>query len=210
MYLCLDLSLKCSGWAKFNKNGKLMKKGRISPDKDIDNCSKIHYIVSQINFTGIDEVIIEDVYYNPNVKNFKTVVWLCRLARAVATEWVNTKYKVPIWYVATKARKLVGINGRAHKSEIQIFVLDKYKLATKTKIGKYKKQIEKLREEFPVTFKRKLTKAEKDQNKKMRSRLKYRLDKLTELILKETEYGENICDAIILGLAYQEDKNEKN
>ena len=193
MYLCLDLSLKCSGWAKFNKNGRLMKKGRISPDPKIDNCSKIHYIVSQIDFTGIDEVIIEDVYYG---KNFKSVMWLARLSGGAIVEWVGLKYKVPIFYNASRARGLAGINGHSHKAEVQIFVLDKYKFTTKPKIKKYQKMIDELKEEYK-------------EKKIKRGSFKYKMNKVSELILKETSYGENVCDAIILGLAYQEDKNVK-
>jgi len=193
MYLCLDLSLKCSGWAKFTKNGRLAKKGKISPDPKIDNCSKIHYIVNKIDFIGIDEVIIEDVYYG---KNFKSVMWLARLSGAALYAWVGQKYKVPIFYNASRARSLAGINGHSHKAEVQIFVLDKYKFTSKTKIEKYQKMVDELKEEY--------------KNKKIkRGSFKYKLNKISELILKETGYGENICDAIILGLAYQEDKNGK-
>ena len=189
MYLTLDLSLKCSGFAKFNKNGKLMKKGRISPDPKIDNCTKIHYIVSRIDFTGIDEVIIEDVYYG---KNFKSVMWLARLSGGVITGWVGHKYKVPIFYSASRARSLAGINGHSHKAEVQIFVLGKYKFAPKSKIKKYQKMVDELKEDY--------------KNKKIkRGSFKYKMNKVSELIMKETGYGENVCDAIILGLAYRED-----
>lgn len=193
-YLCLDLSLKCSGWAKFTKDGKLTKKGRIIPAKDLDNCSKIHYIAVKIRgfLTGIDNVIIEDLYVG---KNPKSVIWLARLSGAVATEWVDHKYKVPIFYTASRARNLVGINGRAQKAEIQVFILDKYKFISKTKIKKYQTKIDELKKLLG--------------NKEIkRSVYKYRMSKLSDLILKETTYGENICDAILLGLAYQEDKDD--
>ena len=189
-YLCLDLSLKCSGWAKFTKDGKLVKKGKISPDPKIDNCTKIHYIVNKIDFTGIDEVIIEDVYYG---KNFKSVMLLARLSGAAIYAWVDNKYKVPIFYNASRARGLAGINGHSHKAEVQVFVLEKYKFATKPKIKKYQKLIDDLKEEY------------KDKKIK-RGSFKYKMNKISELILKETGYGENICDAIILGLAYQEER----
>ena len=190
-YLCLDLSLKCSGYAIFNSSGSLLKKGKITPDPKIDNCSKIHYIVNKIDFTGIDEVIIEDVYYG---KNFKSVMWLARLSGAAIYAWVDNKYKVPIFYNASRARSLAGINGHSHKAEVQIFVLDKYKFVTKPKIKKYQKLIDNLKEEYK---KKKIKKGS----------FKYKMNKISQLILKETTYGENICDAIILGLAYQEEKD---
>lgn len=192
-YLCLDLSLKCSGWAKFTKDGKLVKKGRIIPDPKLDNCSKIHFIAVKIRglLTGVDEVIIEDLFYS---KNFPMVKWLARLSGAVATEWVDHKYKVPVFYTASRARSLAGINGRAQKAEIQIFILRKYKFTTKIKINKYQKTVDELNTKL--------------KSKKIkRGSYKYQMGKLSNLILKETGYGENICDALVLGLAYQEDKN---
>jgi len=191
-YLTLDLSLKCSGWAKFNKNGKLMKKGRITPSKDLDNCMKIHYIVTKIKglFPKIDALIIEDLYYG---KNFMSIKWLARLSGAVLSEWVDYTYKVPKFYMASTARKLAGINARSQKAEIQVFILDKYKFATKTKIKKYQTQIDGLKKLLG--------------NKEIkRSVYKYRMGKLSNVIFEETGYDENQVDAILLGLAYQEDK----
>lgn len=192
MYLCLDLSLKCSGWAKFNKNGKLMKKGRIIPSKGLDNCSKIHYITVKVRdlFPSIDALIIEDLYYG---KNFMSIKWLARLSGAVLSEWVDYTYKVPKFYMASTARKLAGINARSQKAEIQVFILDKYKFASKTKIKSYQTKIDELKKLL----------GNKDIK---RSVFKYRMGKLSNVILEETGYGENICDALVLGLAYQEDR----
>lgn len=191
MYLCCDLSLKCSGWAKFTNDGRLVKRGRIVPDTEINNCSKIHFIAVKIRglLTGVDEVIIEDTYSG---KNPVSVKWLDRLGGAVITEWIDHKYKEPIFYKATTARKLAGINGHSHKSEIQVFILEKYKFAPKKKIQEYQDKIDRIKEQL------------KSKEIK-RGSYKYQLNKLSNLILKETEYGENICDAILLGIAYQED-----
>lgn len=193
MYLCLDLSLKCSGWAKFTKNGRLVKKGRISPDPKLDNCSKIHFIAVKIRglLTGVDEVIIEDLFYS---KNFPMVKWLARLSGAVITEWVDNKYKVPIFYTASRARSLAGINGRAQKAEIQVFILEKYKFTTKTKIKKYQTKIGELKKLL-------------DNKEIKRSVFKYRMGKLSNVIFEETGYDENQVDAILLGLAFSREKN---
>jgi len=214
MYLTLDLSLKCSGWAKFTEDGKLAKKGRIRPSKELTNFAKIHYIAVKIRelFQGIDKLIIEDLYlkvYMNQKANVESLKWLARLSGAVITEWVDRKYTDPKFYKATTARKLVGINGHAHKVEIQLYVLNKYSFVSKKIIKGYNTEFEKLIKEFPVTFKRNLNKEQKKQNKLMRGKLKYRLGKLSEKIDKETNIGEDIADAIILGLAYQEDKNVK-
>jgi Holliday junction resolvasome RuvABC endonuclease subunit len=190
MILTLDLSLKSTGFAKFSKDGKLMEKGRIIPDSKIDNCTKIHYIINQINFAGIDEVIIEDVYYG---KNFRSVMWLSRLSGGAIYAWVGYKYKIPKFYNASKARSLAGINGHSHKAEVQVFVLNKYNFAPKTKIKQYKKSIDKLNEDY--------------KSKKIkRGSYKYKMNKISDKIDKDTGIGEDIADAIILGLAYQKDK----
>lgn len=194
-YLCLDLSSKCTGWAKFSKDGKLLEKERISPDKELDNFFKIHYITEQIKtlFDDVSELIIEDVFYG---KNFKSVLYLARLSGAVANAWVNQKYKEPIFYNASHARACAGINGRSHKAEVQVHVLDKYKFANKKEIKEYQKQIDKLRERY-------------DSKELKRGQYKYRLDKVSKLIDKETNIGEDIADAIILGLAYKEKQEKK-
>ena len=194
MILTLDLSLKCSGYAKFNKTGRLMKKGRIIPSKDLDNCMKIHFIVTKIKelFPNVEALIIEDVYYG---KNFMAIKWLARLSGAVLSEWVDFSYKSPKFYMASTARKLAGINARSQKAEIQIFILEKYKFAPKKVITKYQQKIADL----------KLLLNNYDIKKGV---YKYRMGKLSNVIFEETEFGENICDALVLGLAYQEEKNK--
>jgi len=194
MYLCLDLSLKCSGFAKFNKNGRLMKKGRIIPSKDLSNCMKIHFITTKIKelFPNVEALIIEDLYYG---KNFASIKWLARLSGAVLSEWVDYSYKAPKFYMASTARKLAGINARSQKAEIQLFILDKYKFASKTKIKNYHTEIIKLK-----------IMLENEEIK--RSTYKSRMNKLSNVIDKETNLGNDLADAILLGLAYQEDKNK--
>ncbi len=196
-YLCLDLSLKCSGWAKFSNDGKLMHKGRIIPDKELNNCFKIHFIVERIKdlFDKTEEVLIEDVYV---AKNPKAVIWLSRLAGAVVSEWVNFKYKEVHFMNASHARALAGVNGHSHKCEIQTYILDKYGFAEPQIINKYQKAIDDLK----LQYKKKKLK---------RGQYKYRLDKISREIDEETGIGEDVADSLILGLAFaQEKKNEKS
>ena len=63
MILTADLSLACTGYAKFSKDGKLLEKGRIIPDKDLDNCLKIQYIANKLKdkaFLPQKEVVLEE------------------------------------------------------------------------------------------------------------------------------------------------------
>jgi predicted ATPase with chaperone activity len=150
-------------------------------------------------------VIIEDIYHNRNFKNEK---WMARLSGAVIKTF-DTEIK---FYQASQARRLAGIKGTAHKAEIQIYVLDSLKKANTTK---FKKQIEELNKEFDKTalskqIRKTKNKTEKKKLKKERTKLngrrKYRLNKLSKLIEKETGYSEHICDAIILGKAYRQEQ----
>ena len=192
MYLCLDLSLSCTGYAKFTDDGKLISKGRIIPAKDIDNLFKMHYIVKNVRpkFKQMKQIIIEDVYYG---KNFKSVMLLARLSGAIIYSWINYKYKVPVLYNASHARKLVGeVKGNAHKAEIQIYVLRKYNFLPEKAIIKYQEKVDELKETY--------------KNKKItKGKFKYQMNKLSKLIDTNTGIGEDQADAIILGLAYQKE-----
>lgn len=192
-YLCLDLSLKSTGWSKFSDNGRLLNKGRIIPSKEIDNFYKIVYIIKSIEdkFKEVSQLIIEDVYYGIN---FKSIALLLRLSGAVIYSWVNFKYKLPILYGASHARGLTGeVRGNAQKAEIQVYVLKKYSKVSSRLIRKYEGKIDSLKQQF--------------KNKKLtKGQFKYRMNQHSELIDKETGYGEDVSDSLILGEAFYNEK----
>ncbi|KKL54588.1 hypothetical protein LCGC14_2263890, partial [marine sediment metagenome] len=201
------------------KDGKLIKKDRIIPDIDISPLMKIHFITSKIKdlFNGVEEVIIEDVYYG---KNFQSSALLLRLSGAVIDKWIEYKYKLPHLMTASHARAAAGINGHSHKAEVQAYVIDKYGVADPMKIDMYNAEINKLRKEFDVTELsskiRKIktqTKEKRDliaERKKLNDRRKRRMNKLSIIIGEETKIGEDIADSIILGLAYLKESNGIN
>jgi len=195
MYLCLDLSSKCTGWAKFSKDGKLIKKGRITPDPKLHPYKRLQYVTDQVRllFEGINTLIIEGLYVGINPK---AVLYLARLSGAVIYTWMSYKFTVPNIYNASSARKLVGINGRAHKAEVQLSVIKLYKFASDIKIKEYTKTLKQLIGDYKE---KEITKGQ----------FKYRLDKLSKLIDKETGIGEDIADSIVLGLAHYK-KGKKN
>jgi len=196
MILCCDLSTKCTGWSKFSKDGKLIERGRIVPADDIDNYFKIHYIVEKLKelYKTVDEIVIEDLYVGINPKS---VLYLARLSGAVAYSWLEYKYRPPVFYNASHARKLAGINGRCQKAEVQLFVLEKYKFCSKTDLKKYSADVTKY---YGMLKDKVITKGS----------FKYKMDKLSKLIDLETGIGEDVADSIILGLAYgKDDINEK-
>jgi len=196
--LALDLSSTCTGWSLYTKDGKLLDKGRIVPDKKIDSLSKIHYVVNKIKelYNKADELVIEDIYLG-SFGNVDMLKYLARLSGAVVYTWIDYKYKMPKFYMAVVARKLVGQKGNAHKAEIQVFILNKYNFATKEMIDKYDDMIAEIKSQHEAKAIKK-------------GAYKYQMDKISSLIDEETEIGEDVADSMVLGLAYCEDnKHEK-
>lgn len=210
--LALDLSTKNSGWSIFSKDGKLLDTGAITPDEHIEPCFKINFLTNKIKdlFHRAEACFIEGLYYNPyGGSGFDDIILLAHLAGAVSNEWINYKHNKPYIIKATEARKANGIKGYAHKSEIQVWVLRKYNFADKKKVTEYEQQIAEHKAAFPTTFKRGITEAQKKVNKSNRGKLKRRLNKLSIEIKKETGIGEDIADAIIIGLAGVKKLNAK-
>lgn len=195
MILCLDLSSKCTGYAKFTEDGKLKKKGRIIPDKNIDNYWKIHYNVIEIQklFKGVEQLVIEDLFIGINPKS---ILYLARLSGAVIYAWLCYKYKLPRLYTASRARKIVGINGRAQKAEVQLWVLGHYKYAPEEFLEQYNDIIEELKAQYK----------NKDIKK---TKFKYQMGKISKEIEDQTGIGEDVADAIVLGLAYTKENNNE-
>lgn len=188
--LCLDLSSVNTGYSIFH-NSKVVKKGNIRPSKKLKTFEKLAYIVKNIVilYKKIDILVIEGLYYGIN---FDSIIYLARLSGAVIYEWVKHSKTEPIIYVASHARKLVGIAGNAHKAEVQVFILEYFKLVNQTFIHHYKTIIDKLK----LNLKNK--KIDKKQYKK-------EMEKLSRQIEEETDYDENICDSLVLGLAYNKE-----
>ena len=191
MILALDLSSKCTGWSKFSKDGKLMDRGRITPDSKIDPYNKIHYVTDQVKelFGNCNECVIEDLFFG---KNFKSVKYLARLSGAIIYAWIVEKYKIPHFYMAVSARKLSGCNARSHKAEVQLYICQIYTFATKKQIVKYEEDILVLKSQLQSKA---ITKGQ----------FKYRMDKVSKAIDKETGIGEDVADSIVLNIAYYKD-----
>ena len=188
MILCLDLSGKTTGWSKFSKDGKLLKYGRITPDPSIDSLFRLHYVVNEIQtlYGNVDELIIEGIFLGMNVKTFE---YLAKIAGAIIYTWIVNKYKLPIIYKASEARKLAGVKGNSQKAEIQLWVINEYGFAKPKQIAEWQTVIDGLKEQYK-------TKALK------KGQFKYRMGKLSILIDKETGIGEDLADSIVLGRSY--------
>ena len=71
--LALDQASQVSGYAVFDEDGTLVSYGKITTegepiDRIISLTEKVDKIIEEF---GIEEVVIEDIYYSGNVETFK-------------------------------------------------------------------------------------------------------------------------------------------
>ena len=206
--LTLDLSLKSTGYALFDKEGNLLDNNKVCPPKDYTNPQKILFIITKLKeyYNQVSNLVIEDVYLG--ITGVRNLVSLSRLAGGVIYSWKVEHKPDAIFIGATHARPLVGLKGNCQKSEVQVFVLKKYKFVSPKLIYHYEVEIERLNEEkILIKQERATTDEEKKIKKKKLAKVKYQFNKLSKQIEKETGYGEDVCDSILLGNAYFKEKN---
>jgi Holliday junction resolvasome RuvABC endonuclease subunit len=194
MYLCLDLSSSCTGWAKFSRDGKLLKFGRIIPDEKLDPFFRLHYVVNKVRelFTDAEDLVIEGIFLGrfKGKANVTTFEYLAKLSGAVIYAWISEKYKIPRIYKATEARKLAGLKGTCQKAEVQMWVIRQHRFSDDHKIGEWQKIMNDLNDKYLA----------KDISN---SQFKYRAGKLSRTIGEATGIGEDIADSIVLGKAFK-------
>jgi len=205
-FLAVDLSLKSTGYAKFSSDGKFIEKGQIVPEKDLDSLFKINLITTRLIklMEESDELVIEDLFFG---KNFSGIRELARLSGAVINSWIDKKEKLPHIYMASTARKLVGIKGNSQKIEIQVWVAKKYKLCNEETLKLYDEMIAELKTLLlaEISAVDRLPKEIKQREiKKARGRYKRNMMKLSTKFEKEAGVGNDFADAIILALAFLE------
>lgn len=193
MFLCLDLSSRCTGYSKFSSDGKLLKYDRIIPDENLDPLFKLHYVVNQVKslYQNVDDLVIEGIFLGrfAGKSNVTTFEYLAKLAGAVIYTWVVEKYKLPIIYKATESRKLAGIKGTCQKAEVQLWVVGQYGFADTQDIEDWQTIMDSLTGEYvakEITL----------------NQFKYRAGRLSEIIDQATGIGEDIADSIVLGRAF--------
>ena len=189
----LDLSTKCTGFAKFDLDGNLIEYKKIKPKTTRSTLEKIIYVSQEIaqlfNVNDeIEKVVIEDIFLGHfrganQVRGFAT---LARLSGAVISSIIQATNKEVDDFIilrnAVSARPMVGLKGNCQKAEVQVWVLNRF---TDLNTSDYEALIEAVQAK----------KAIKDINQK---EYKKRMNKISKLIEKETEFGEDISDAILL------------
>lgn len=128
--LGLDLSLSCTGYCI--GTGKKILYGEIktkaSKSSDSQRILKITKAIDKlVKEYNIKHIAGEDIYHGPNIRTFKQ---LARLSGALMQLYGDSKYNLR-FYMASSARKIVGINGRSPKCAVQLWVCGKYKMLPK-------------------------------------------------------------------------------
>jgi Holliday junction resolvasome RuvABC endonuclease subunit len=218
MILALDLSTACVGWAKYDRSGRLLDYGRITPPED-HRFLKIKYLVNQLNplMLEADSLVVEGIFLNTFAKGAQNVTGfelLARLSGAVINSYLQSHSTLPVLYKATEARKLVGVKGSAQKAEIQLWVIRNFH------VGKLIKQeddvtadITDITEDYLQDYDDLIDAEYASLNAKemVKETFKKHMGAISRKLEDETMIGEDIADAILLGLAFVKDaRNEKS
>jgi Holliday junction resolvasome RuvABC endonuclease subunit len=186
MLLSLDLSTNCTGYTIFDYQNNKYSVKKIDPPSKLSTFKRINYVVSKIKelYPQITELAIEDTFHGLNAKVDKV---LDRLGGAVINSWLDYSGKEPYLYNAASARKIIGLDPRSTKAEIQLWVLAKF--FPKIDLTEFKTAKDKLLKAY---VKRKISRGQKTRQ----------LSKLTDLIAKETGINNDQADSVVVGLAH--------
>ena len=212
MILALDLSTACVGWAKYDRSGKLLEYGRIVPPEE-HRFLKIKYLVNQLNPLMLEAqvLVVEGIFLNTFAKGAQNVTGfelLARLSGAVINSYLQNHQGLPTLYKATEARKLVGVKGSAQKAEIQLWVIRNFKVGKLIAVeDDTTADIQDITEEYLHDYECLIDAEYASLNAKemVRETFKKHMSAISKKIEEETMIGEDIADAILLGLAYVKD-----
>lgn len=193
----LDLSTKCSGYSIFDENKNLIKYGQFKPKTTFTTLEKIHYIMWEFfnmfeKFTleeEMDSIIIEDIFLNTFCKGKNQVLGFANLARLsgsiMTAIWIITGCEPHLITLrgANVARPMVGLKGNCQKAEVQTWVLQNF---TDIETDEYEGLIE------AIKIKKHLKEIDQKTYKK-------RMLEVSKIIQNDTDIGEDIADAILLG-----------
>lgn len=194
----LDLSTSNSGFSIF-KDKKLIKYGSIKPKTTLDVLDRIEYMTREfkILFTELkkdfpnEEIkcVIENIYLG-FFKGKNQVVGfgnLGRISGAIMADIfliLEKNAKDIILRNANVARPMVGLKGNCQKAEVQSWVLENF---TDIDTSDYQGLIDSVTAEYG---------AEEISS----AVFKKRMHDISSLIENETTFGEDVSDAILLGM----------
>jgi hypothetical protein len=210
MILALDLSTACTGWAKYSREGKLLDFGRIIPDDKLHRFEKIKFIVGKLEPLMLEAqaLVVEGIFLNTFAKGAQNVTGfelLARLSGASINSYLQNHAVLPVLYKATEARKLVGVKSSCQKAEVQVWAIRKFRLGmdvpssslelkavTEDELDEWENLID---AEYALLNAKEI----------VRETFKKHMSAISKTIEEETGIGEDVADAILLGLAYYND-----
>lgn len=212
----LDLSYKTVGIACIDKSNNLLYHSieiNSSKYKGYSNLQFQNEIVNLIweyfkanKLLEVDTILyIEDVFSGINPK---ATINTARVQGAVIDRYSLYTNKLPKLIMAVTARKNIGINAKSNKAEIQLYIIDKFKL------GKISDEVRGNIISFPIQYARKRDilqiqmktaglgrkKLLKNELKMLKKEYDKSMSKLSTEIKKQTNINEHIADAIVLAM----------
>ena len=171
----------------------------------------IDVILSIIKNTN-HELVIEDVFTGVNPK---ASINAARVQGALIDRYMLITSKLPKLIMAVTARKNIGIDVRWHKAQIQMYIIDKFKL------GKLEEKTKGDIISLPIQYDRKIDilkmqlktagigrkKLLKEQMKELKKEYNNTMSRLSTEIKKQTLINEHIADAIVLAMQMKELSN---
>jgi hypothetical protein len=209
MILALDLSTTRTGWAKYNVQGELLDMGQITPPADLHPYLKIKFVDEKLYALSMDAefLVVEGIFLNTfagNKHNVTGFELLARLSGVIINSWLRRSMNIPTLYKATEARPLVGLKGSCQKAEVQLWVIKNFQLDHLKEIPELNEFIEDMEALIDAAY------AEKGTKTISPAVFKSRMEKINHLIEDETDIGEDLADAILLGKAYCNGQHNKS
>ena len=193
----LDLSTKCTGISLFDLEGNLIDFTKIKPKTAYSVLERINYMVWEFADYikplkgSIEKIIIEDIFLayfrgKNQVKGFGNLGRISGAIMATIALGVERNFtEIVELRLASVARPLVGLKGNCQKAEVQVWCLKNF---TDIDVSHYEGLIEAVQAKKQV----------KDITHKV---YKDRMNKISKLIERETDFGEDVSDAILLGVS---------
>ena len=211
MILALDLSTACTGWAKYTPSGELLDFGRIVPDDKLHRFEKIKFIVDKLVPLMLEakSLTVEGIFLNTFAKGAQNVTGfelLARLSGAVINTYLQNHAILPVLYKATEARKLVGVKGSAQKAEVQVWAIRTFRIGMDAPVCR-SLDLKSTTDEELDNWENLIDAEYASLNAKemVRETFKKHMGAISKTIEDETGIGEDVADAILLGLAYVKD-----
>jgi Holliday junction resolvasome RuvABC endonuclease subunit len=221
-YIGVDLSLNHTGLAIVDDTGAILVTHEIETDTKTSTWHRIIETIQKLSLflEGENETCIEDVYFGLNARGAKDAL---RLSGALMYHYYCRCKKEPLLLMATSARKLVGLPGDCLKTDVQMFILQRFNMVPDARLKVYKKSVNAVnsgKDQLLIPLKEQLknkhprlgeVKEIKEKIDLVRKEYKKAMLKISKEIEVEFDLSEHKADALVLALAikrYKEAQKE--